>query len=282
MFRIPPITKNLMIINVLLFAVSWVLGRAAQVNLDNLLALHFVLDPRFHFFQFVTYLFMHGGIEHLFFNMLALWMFGGAMEQTWGPRRFLLFYAVCGIGAGLIQELVQVVQMYSIVGGLYPMPWGATVGASGAIFGILLAFGMTYPDSEMIIFPIPIPIKAKYFVFFYAALELFSGVAGATDGVAHFAHLGGMLFGFFLIMYWRHGMNVSGGPSFGWFHNSVGRVRKPKMEVHYGDREREFEYNLRSKERNEEINRILDKLRQSGYESLSVDEKKKLFDASQN
>lgn len=282
MFRIPPITKNIIFINVILFAVGWLMQRAGGFDLTGMLALHFVFDPNFHIHQFVSYLFMHGGIEHLFFNMLALWMFGGAMEQTWGARKFLLFYFVCGIGAGVVQEVIQLVQMYNMLGAFYSVPWSSTVGASGAIYGILLAFGMTYPDSEMIIFPIPIPIKAKYFVFFYAAIELISGVAGSSDGVAHFAHLGGMLFGFILMMYWRHGvgrMNLGGGPSFGWFKGA--QRRKPKMEVHYGSREYEFEYNMRNKERTAEIDRILDKLRQSGYESLTVDEKKKLFDASQ-
>ena len=162
-------------------------------------------------------MFMHGGFTHIFFNMFALFMFGRILEQVWGPRRFLFYYIVCGVGAGLIQELVQYIH-YSMelsaydsvnIGGMI-MPMAQylnlmiTVGASGAIYAILLAFGMLFPNQSLFIFPLPMPIKAKYFVIGYAALELFLGISNnASDNVAHFAHLGGMLFGFILIMYWR-------------------------------------------------------------------------------
>lgn len=147
--------------------------------------------------------------------MFAVWMFGRVLEQVWGPKRFLLYYIVCGIGAGLIQEGVQYVEYlttwvnYDGVdtgAGVIPMAEFlnqlTTVGASGAVYAILLAFGMLFPNSEMFVFPIPFPIKAKYFVLGYAVLEFLLGVS-ASDNVAHFAHLGGMLFGFVLIIYWR-------------------------------------------------------------------------------
>ena len=166
--------------------------------------------------QLITYMFMHGGFQHIFFNMFALWMFGRTLEQVWGPKRFLFYYMVCGIGAGLVQELVQYIQYVtelsqydSVNTGIAVIPMAeylnlmTTVGASGAIYGILLAFGMLFPNSQMFVFPIPFPVKAKYFVMGYAALEIFLGLGASTDGVAHFAHLGGMIFGFILIMYWR-------------------------------------------------------------------------------
>jgi len=149
--------------------------------------------------------------------MFAVWMFGRVLEQVWGPKRFLTYYLICGIGAGLIQELVQYLEYaftlsnydsvnLGIAGGIIPMEeylnMMTTVGASGAVYGILLAFGMLFPNSQMFIFPLPFPIKAKYFVIGYAVLELFLGLGGG-DGVAHFAHLGGMLFGLILIIYWR-------------------------------------------------------------------------------
>lgn len=162
-------------------------------------------------------MFMHGGFTHLFFNMFALWMFGRILEQVWGPKRFLFYYLVCGIGAGFIQEIVQyvhyemVLSAYTSVNtGYSVIPMGeylnmmTTVGASGAIYAILLGFGMLFPNQPLFIFPLPFPIKAKYFVIGYALIELYAGFANNPgDNVAHFAHLGGMIFGFILIMYWR-------------------------------------------------------------------------------
>lgn len=143
--------------------------------------------------QLVSYGFLHGGFAHLFFNMFALYMFGLPIERAWGTRRFLIYYFVCLVGAGLVQLLVA-----GLAGEVYP-----TIGASGAVFGLLLAFGMMYPNSTlMLLFP-PIPMKAKYFVLGYGALTLFFGITGTAPGIAHFAHLGGMLFGFGMIMYWR-------------------------------------------------------------------------------
>ena len=159
---------------------------------------------------------MHADFQHIFFNMFAVWMFGRTLEQVLGPRRFLIYYMVCGIGAGLVQEVVQCVQYFTELShydgvntGLSVIPMAeylnmmTTVGASGAVYGILLAFGMLFPNTQMFVFPIPFPIKAKFFVIGYAVIELFAGLGASGDGIAHFAHLGGMIFGFFLIMYWR-------------------------------------------------------------------------------
>lgn len=212
--NIPPITKNLLIINVLCFFGAIVAERYG-IDADKILSLHFFMASDFNMGQLVTYMFMHGGFTHIFFNMFALWMFGRVLEQVWGPKRFLIYYMVCGIGAGLIQEIVQFIEYETVLSnydsvqtgfGIIPMEeylnMMRTVGASGAIYGILLAFGMLFPNSQMFVFPLPFPIKAKFFVIFYAVVELFLGMS-ANDNVAHFAHLGGMLFGFILILYWR-------------------------------------------------------------------------------
>ena len=211
MNSIPTVTKNLLIINVLCFF-GGVVAMKYGIDLNDLLGLHFFMASDFNPAQLITYMFMHGGFQHIFFNMFALWMFGRTLEQVWGPKRFLSYYMVCGIGAGLVQELVQYMtelsQYDSVNTGIAVIPMAeylnlmTTVGASGAIYGILLAFGMLFPNSQMFVFPIPVPIKAKYFVIGYAVLELLLGL-GSNDGVAHFAHLGGMLFGLILIVYWR-------------------------------------------------------------------------------
>ena len=212
----PTVTKNLIIINVLMFFGTFVAQRYG-VDLTNYLGLHFFLASDFNPAQLITYMFMHGGFSHVF-------MFGPILEQTWGPRRFLFYYILCGIGAGVIQEGVQYIQyatelsQYSQVNigtGIIPMEeylnMMTTVGASGAVYAILLAFGMLFPDNRLFIFPLPFPIKAKFFVIGYAAIELWSGLANNIgDNVAHFAHLGGMLFGLILILYWRKKSNNNG------------------------------------------------------------------------
>ena len=186
MFRnIPTVTKNLLLINIVVFLAALVFQR--QFNMEHWGSLHFFMAPDFHVWQFVTYQFLHGNFTHLFFNMFALWMFGYVLENFWGSRRFLFYYLVCGLGAGLCNLLVP--------------GWGLTVGASGAVYGILLAFGMTFPNERIYLYFL-MPIKAKWFVIGYAAIELMEGLFRA-DGVAHFAHLGGMLFGLLLILYWR-------------------------------------------------------------------------------
>ncbi|MBP3679805.1 MAG: rhomboid family intramembrane serine protease [Bacteroidaceae bacterium] len=215
MNNLPAVTKNLLIINVLCYFGIIVANRYG-IDLKDVLGLHFFLASDFKLFQLISYMFMHADIQHIFFNMFAVWMFGRTLEQVMGPKRFLIYYMVCGIGAGLVQELVQYIQYtmewshYDAVNtGLSVIPMDeylnlmTTVGASGAVYGILLAFGMLFPNSQMFVFPLPFPIKAKFFVIGYAVIELFSGLGSSGDGVAHFAHLGGMIFGFFLIMYWR-------------------------------------------------------------------------------
>lgn len=149
--------------------------------------------PRFQVWQLLTYAFLHGSVPHIVFNMFALWMFGVQIENAWGWRPFTVYYLVCVVGAGLVQLLVAWLSH-----GIYP-----TIGASGGVFGILLAFGMMFPNQRILLLLPPVPIKAKWFVLGYGLIELFAGVTGTEAGVAHFAHLGGMLFGFVLIQYWR-------------------------------------------------------------------------------
>ncbi len=201
----PPVIKNLLIINGL-FYMAQVTGPLGDYLL-NWLALWPVGTPSvaqtfsgsmqtlagFWPWQLVSYGFLHGDFFHLLFNMFALWMFGVQIENVWGSQRFLVYYMVCVVGAGLIQLLVAYTQA-----SIYP-----TLGASGGVFGILLAFGMLFPNQPIYIIPFPFPIKAKWLVIGYGALELYSGISGAQPGVANFAHLGGMLFGFLLILYWR-------------------------------------------------------------------------------
>lgn len=233
MNAIPTVTKNLLIINVLAFFGTFV-AQSYGIDLAHYLGLHFIFSENFNFAQLITYMFMHGGFAHLFFNMFAVWMFGRILEQVWGPKRYLSYYLICGIGAGLISMLVTYIRMTVVKAGMSPemidtvyregagvlqegmnytypamanlnaLLNGVTVGASGAVFAILLGFGMLFPNQPLFIFPLPFPIKAKYFVTGYALIELYSGFANnPNDNVAHFAHLGGMIFGFILIMYWR-------------------------------------------------------------------------------
>ncbi|MBW6481755.1 MAG: rhomboid family intramembrane serine protease [Vicingaceae bacterium] len=235
--NIPPVVKNILIINLLVFlGTEFLAGQG--INVTQYLALHYFTSDNFYPHQLVTYMFMHGGISHIFFNMFAVWMFGKVLEQVWGPKRFLIYYMATGIGAGLIQllvayiriiplnelvtpeqmdyivsngyELLQTNRNYSdpISGQLNILINVSTVGASGAVFGILLAFGMLFPNTElMLLFP-PIPIKAKWFVIMYGVFELYAGFSNnPNDNVAHFAHLGGMLFGFILIKYWKADRN---------------------------------------------------------------------------
>lgn len=219
MDRIPTVTKNLLIINVLFFF-GMIVAERYQIDLNDYLGLHFFLAENFNPVQFFTYMFMHADFSHIFFNMFAVWMFGSILERVWGPQKFLFFYIVCGLGAGIIQELVQFATFfYTGMSGyesvalpsgqtlpmdIYLNSW-CTVGASGAVFGILLGFGMNFPNERMFIFPVPFPVKAKYFVIGYAVIELLLGISNNIhDNVAHFAHLGGMLFGFLVILYWRY------------------------------------------------------------------------------
>ena len=304
MFRIPAITKNLLIINVLMFAATWVFGRQG-VDLNSVFELHFFLARDFQIYQLFTYMFMHAGFTHLFFNMFALWMFGCVVENVWGPKKFLFYYMVCGVGAGLIQLITQFGEFYMLASDQIPgfgfgdimavahnssaiLNLWTTVGASGAIYGVLLAFGMLFPEERLFIFPLPLPIKAKWFVCIYIVVELLSALGTSNSSVAHFAHLGGMLFGWLLIRYWR---NNPGGGTFGrskgqqFFDNlkSNWERRSHRKSDNAGgyDRTRnesDWDYNARKKAEQDEIDRILDKVRRSGYDSLSEEEKRKLFD----
>lgn len=257
MHRITPVVKNLLILNGLLFLITYVFDSQFNINLTRLLALHYPASEFFQPYQFVTYMFMHGGIWHIVFNMYALWLFGTAIESDWGGKRFFIYYFFTGIGAALLHLLVN----YFIFSGMAsqiaafqntPTPevfkqfvdsnkayfnqsvynfinrWSLspdnpgyihealqimnhiyrsainipTVGASGAVFGILLAFGMMYPNAQLMLIIPPMPIKAKWLVIGYGAISLFLGFSQPGSNIAHFAHLGGMLFGFILIKYW--------------------------------------------------------------------------------
>lgn len=235
--NMPTVVKNLLIINGLFFLAT-VAAESQGIRLSRIFGAFYWDSQGFEPWQIVTHMFMHGGLAHLFFNMFALWMFGTAIERVWGPKRFLIYYMVTGLGAyfihygviaweanQLIAELgrdaLETVKRDGLdlwmqnknyvdpdlaqLNRLYNRP---VVGASGAVFGILLAFGMMFPNTKLIMLFFPVPIKAKYFVIGYGLLELYSGIAGGSSGnVAHFAHLGGMIFGFILIKYWSSGYN---------------------------------------------------------------------------
>ncbi|MBP5386731.1 MAG: rhomboid family intramembrane serine protease [Prevotella sp.] len=305
MRSIPTITKNLLIINILAFLAYYVL-LFRGINLNDIFGLHFFLASHFHIYQLFTYMFMHGGWDHIFFNMFALWMFGCVMERVWGPKKFLFYYIFCGVGAGVIQEIAQYVELYSILSGqsgvgfttLISSAWSdaaladslnawTTVGASGAIYAILLAFGMTFPNERIFIFPLPIPIKAMWFVMVYVAIELFSALGTSSDNVAHFAHLGGMLFGFLLIRYWqKHPESELYGRSHGrqffdrWranWENRKGKSYGAEDDVRH---KTDWDYNADKKAQEEKIDKILDKIRKNGYGSLTEEEKRFLFESS--
>lgn len=264
--------KWLLIVNIATFIISGIASIVWKLNLNALLGLFYVESSYFLPFQIITHMFMHGDVWHLFFNMFALWMFGRIMEQTWGWKRFLIYYFVCGFGAALIQQMGQLIGLIS--------PQDYIIGASGAVMGIMLAFGMLYPNEKLFIIPIPIPLKAKYLVIGYAVYEIVIGLLN-LDNVAHFAHLGGMLFGFLLILYWRYKAKKRTTHAYtGWRTTST----RPNMNVSYNknERTRDYEFNAQKKEQNDEIDRILDKIRRDGYANLSEEEKRKLFDASNN
>lgn len=313
MRNIPIVTKYLLIINIVMFLITELVAPMG-IDLTGILGLHFFKASDFHVYQLITYMFMHGGWMHIIMNMFMLWMFGMVIENVWGPKKFLFYYIVCGIGAGLCQEVAQyasyVIQgldAYQFVNaGGSQMPMDAylnlmtTVGASGAIYAVLLAFGMLFPDERMFIIPIPIPIKAKWIVVGSVALELFYALGQPGDGVAHVAHLGGMLFGFILIKYWQK-HPYSGPDDFGmgkgsqffdrmknsWerhsSHSSDGGTKfhyRPNTASEQTRRESDWDYNARKKAEQDEVDRILDKIRRSGYDSLTDEEKRKLFEKS--
>ena len=209
-FNLPRITKILLIANIVGFAFQALLGDGRLIALmlwplgDGMYDPATMAGPSFMPWQLLSYSVLHGGLMHLAFNMLALVMFGAPLEHTWGERRFLAYYLVCVVGAGLCQLLVGSI---AVSQGQQPYP---TIGASGGVFGLLLAYGMLFPNQRvMLLFP-PIPMKARTLVIVYGLFELGLGVTGLQPGVAHFAHLGGMLFGWLLIRYWR-GQSPFGG-----------------------------------------------------------------------
>ncbi len=209
MFRLPPVLKNLIIINTILFFATLLMPA-----LYGVLSLFPFESSLFKPYQFLTYMFMHGGWAHIFFNMYTLFFFGSVLEQVWGGKKFLLFYLVTGIGAALIHngiislrysDMIALAQSGDVVAlsqvrGILNTP---TVGASGAIYGVLMAFGMLFPDRIVQLLLPPVALKAKWFVLIFGAIELLFGFSNSTDNVAHFAHLGGMIFGYILIRYWK-------------------------------------------------------------------------------
>jgi len=215
---IPPVIKNLVIINALIFLAQYSLGSAFNGRITALFALHDVHSVYFRPHQLITYMFLHGGWDHIFFNMFALWMFGSVLENLWGGKRFLTFYVICGLGAAVCHLAVLYYEMGQALDHFNSLPlqdqelqgeefYGGlnqgTVGASGAIFGCLAAFGYLFPNSLIYLYFF-VPIKVKWFVLGYAAIELFSGVRNsAGDNVAHWAHLGGGLVGILLVMFWN-------------------------------------------------------------------------------
>ena len=299
MNNFPPVTKWLLISNVVIF----VLQELAKVDLVATFGLHFFLANNFQVHQLFTYMFLHANLSHLFFNMFALWMFGRLIESTLGMKHFLIYYLVCGVGAGLCQEIFQYGEYY-IEGfaefdrvrtpeGIYPMGeflnYWRTVGASGAVYGILLAFGFIYPNQRIMLLIPPIPMKAKYFVIGYAALELYSSFS-VNDNVAHFAHLGGMLFGFILLLRWTRRNNP-----YSWWerlkqHFTASKKspynKNPKMTVNPGGAYEQTQQTQQPthaadmEEKRRRIDELLDKIKKSGYESLTTEEKNFLFDAS--
>ena len=208
--RIPVATRNIIVINVLVMIMTSLNGNFMYEKF----ALFYPTSPFFHWWQPVTHMFMHGGFWHLFFNMYTLYFFGRVLEERWGAKKFLIFYFVTGLGAALVHTGVEWLQMnhwmaqvaegsMAAQAKIHALKMTPTVGASGAIYGVLMGFAMLYPDAILsLIFP-PVSMKAKWFVLIFAGIELLTGVTGMGDGIAHFAHLGGLIFGYLLIMYWK-------------------------------------------------------------------------------
>jgi membrane associated rhomboid family serine protease len=273
----PPVIKSLLISNVAIFFLAnffslfSIQGTPLSAIINTMLPLYPWGDG-FHVWQLFTYMFMHGGVMHLLLNMLALWMFGMELENGWGSQKFFLYYMLCGVGAGLSNLFI---------GPLFGSG-GPTVGASGAIYGVLIAFGMVYPERPVFVYFL-LPIRAKYFVLLFIAFELFNGVTGTADGVAHFAHLGGAAVGLVYLLIDRRKL-----PWQGIFTRARQRIIPSEKVNEYSTTETHHisdakYYDLRDEEERtnqERIDEILDKISQNGYPSLTEKEKKILFEAS--
>ena len=227
---IPPVVKNLIAINIILWLASSLtpglfIRLGVNTDLSEILGMHYWASSKFNPAQFVTYMFMHEGFWHIFLNMFGLYMFGSVLENLWGPKRFLIFYMFTGIGAGLVQQIFWTIEFQSLITAMNDAissnsaaptaiiemkklflnsPSLVTVGASGSLFGLLLAFWWLFPEAKLMVFPLPIPIKARILIPLFGLYELYQGyLRNPNDNVAHFAHLGGMLFGAILILYWK-------------------------------------------------------------------------------
>ena len=350
---LPKGVKHLLIINILVFLATVVFLNTKKIDLNVWLGLHYFTAPDFHVWQFITYMFMHGNFGHLFFNMFALWMFGAAVENRWGTKKFLIYYLITGIGAAFthyiitfaeigptmalfnqfldapsiesyrhlldnnhIQDLQGLLQnnydyllqnpdkMNELVTATISIQDSFTnkfvlIGASGAVYGVLLAFGMLFPNNYIYIFFL-LPVKAKWFVLIYGAIELWYGVTGTPDGVAHFAHLGGMIFGILLIRLWHRNNTQKQQQTFYQFNGGEGprqrqwrwpfqrqeKSAKSKGNKYYVSRESgrplsDEEFNARKQAEKERVDSILDKISKSGYEALTAEEKDFLFHYSQ-
>lgn len=214
--QIPPISKNILIINVGVFLIMKVMNMRG-IDFTNILGLHYISSPLFKPFQIFTYQFVHGSFLHLFFNMFGLYLFGSRLEEIWGQKRYLFFYLFCVAGSAIFLFATDAFSIYKITGSINPLKYNeilpesvisiylkVTIGASGAIMGLLAAYAMLFPNTEMYIMFIPVPIKAKYLAIGYGLIELYQGIFSRPgDNIAHFAHVGGLLFGFLLVLYWN-------------------------------------------------------------------------------
>lgn len=276
----PPVIKALLIANGAVFIGMNFFGsfHIGDLYFEHFFFQSFALWPLgagFGFWQLFSYMFMHASFTHILFNMLALWMFGMELEHVWGSRKFLIYYLLCGFGGGLANLIVA--PLFTSV--------GPTVGASGAVYGILLAFGMMFPERPIYVYFL-LPIKAKYFVVMYMAFEIFS--VGSMDGVAHFAHLGGALVGFLYLMAdgYKFGSAFYGPSEPNIFSRMSDFAGRQKQETQYTNVSDAKIFDLSEHNRKEEekaqaqIDQILDKINKNGYQSLSDEEKKVLFEAS--
>ena len=272
----PPVIKMLLISNVVIYLLASLISTLRIQGFELVDVVHslfflYPLGDGFQIWQLVTYMFMHGGLMHLLFNMFALWMFGMELENVWGAKKFLMFYLVCGIGAGLSNLFI---------GPLFG-PGGPTVGASGAIYGVLIAFGMMFPDRPIFVYFL-FPIRARYFVLIYIFLELYAGITSSMDGIAHFAHLGGAAVGYLYLLIDQRRMP---------FQKYFRTRQRPAVVVdqyqEYPHRESRsvsdaqyYDLHEDMRTNQQRVDEILDKISQNGYQSLTDDEKKILFEAS--